>query len=735
MKRIALLFMAAAVLAACQKEKENVAEPAAPGTYTYTIKAGHGETRTDYDAEGTFTWTAGDQISVLFNNGTQNKFFTLTAAAPGATAVFSGEIEEGYTIGAADGTENDKKIWALYPASDQHTYVKPENEDAVVSFYVQPSADFTQTGFSANIPMYDLVAKEGSLSFKNLASTYKFIVKGLDPSIQNVKFTVYNQTTYALSGSWPIHAGEIYINYAYASPGSANSTLTYVNEAVNGEAVFYVSCCYWGKFQPHISIADADRDYVIQEFVATNELKPTSLTQVQPVAITVTAALPTVMVDGVIEEWDNKPVGTGSNNRILEWKYASDENNVYFLYKVDKSKIKLSTTSETPSFDWDAYIYVAFDNDQNAATPSASVNAGSGMTGGYEARAAIFPWRGNVEGSPECYKGIETNGDISCPVGTETGKVTVAGSFDGDYCYVEVCIPRNLIGNPTGTINVNHSMNWYTTGDAPITLAGPAEAKEAVITAEDVTVKVGKNKAIGATTNSSAAIEYVSGNTAVATVSSDGTVTGVAEGSTTITLSVPAVEGYYTAATKTINVTVEAASAAVIEIDGDMSDWDKFTLIPSEGNGAGRIRSWKIAGDSDNIYLYLVLRKNRMYSTQPIYIGFDWDETGAYHANNLSGCELLITTTPFTNSDSGSQPVSVQGFDTDASINGTVVADAVFAWDYDNGSSLSSSSSDHFLEISIPRSKLPSLPASGTTVKMGIDIEWYFSDMLSITLP
>ena len=88
MKRIALLFMAAAVLAACQKEKENVAEPAAPGTYTYTIEAGHGETRTDYDAEGTFTWTAGDQISVLFNNGTQNKFFTLTAAAPGATAVF-----------------------------------------------------------------------------------------------------------------------------------------------------------------------------------------------------------------------------------------------------------------------------------------------------------------------------------------------------------------------------------------------------------------------------------------------------------------------------------------------------------------------------------------------------------------------------------------------------------------------------------------------------------------------
>lgn len=624
MKRIALLFMAAAVLAACQKEKENVAEPAAPGTYTYTIKAGHGETRTDYAADGAFTWTAGDQISVLFNNGTQNKFFTLTAAAPGATAVFSGEIEEGYTIGAADGTETDKKIWGLYPASDQHAYA-----DGAVSFYVQPSADFTQTGFSANIPMGAQAAEEGTLSFKNLASTYKFIVKGLDPSIQNVKFTVYNQMTFGLSGSWTVSAGEdAYIDYGYADPATEKSTLTYVNEAVNGEAVFYVSCRYWGDFQPHISIADADRDFILQQFVADKALTPSSKSKVQPVSITVTAAMPSIMVDGIIEEWDDKPVGSGSNSRILEWKYASDEDNVYFLYKVDKSKIKLSTTSETPCFDQDAYIYVAFDNDQNAATPSASVNAGAGMTGGYEARAAIYPWRGNVEGSPECYKGIETNGDISCPVGTKTGNVTVAGSFDGDYCYVEVCIPRNLIGNPTGTINVNHSMNWYTTGDAPITLAGPAEVKEAVITAEDVTVKVGKNKAIGATTNSSAAIEYVSGNTAVATVSSDGTVTGVAEGSTTITLSVPAVEGYYTAATKTINVTVEAAASEGIEIDGDMSDWDEVTVAST--NDSNNYRVFKAAYDKDFIYLYT--KRVTVSGQRYIYYEFDLDNdstTGA----------------------------------------------------------------------------------------------------------
>lgn len=723
MKRIALLFMAAAVLAACQKEKENVAEPAAPGTYTYTIEAGHGETRTDYAADGAFTWTAGDQISVLFNNGTLNKFFTLTAAAPGATAVFSGEIEEGYTIGAADGTETDKKIWALYPASDQHSYT-----DGTVSFYVQPSADFTQTGFSANIPMGAQATEEGTLSFKNLASTYKFIVKGLDPSIQNVKFTVYNQSTHALSGSWPVSAGEDpYVNYNHADPGSANSTLTYVNEAVNGEAVFYVSCRYWGKFQPHITIADADRDYVLQEFVANKELQPTSKSKVQPVAITVTAALPTVMVDGVIEEWDDKPVGSGSNSRILEWKYASDEDNVYFLYKIAKSEIAFTT-----NYNWASYIYVAFDNDQNAATPSPDVSPGAGLHGGYEAVAGFYPWRGNVEGSPECHKGIETQGGISCPVGTETGKATIAGSFDGDYCYVEVCIPRNLIGNPTGTINVYHSMSWALTGEASITLAGPAEAREAVITAEDVTVKVGKNKAIGATTNSSAAIEYVSGNTAIATVSSDGTVTGVAEGSTTITLSVPAVEGYYTAATKTINVTVEAASAAVIEIDGDISDWDNFTSYTSAATS--RIRSWKFTADSENLYFLIVLRKNRTSNT-PLTIGFDWDDSGTYgDGNTMNGCELKFMSKPLTNAEKA-QPVCINGFDSLAEINGTVDASAVYVMDYDDGSSVSSDNADHYVELSVPRSKLPSLPASGSTINIGPSYNYYFAGFQSITLP
>ena len=89
----------------------------------------------------------------------------------------------------------------------------------------------------------------------------------------------------------------------------------------------------------------------------------------------------------------------------------------------------------------------------------------------------------------------------------------------------------------------------------------PDKTVTAVITANDVTVEEGKTVSIGAATNSSEAISYSSANTDIATVTTAGAVTGIKEGSTDITLSVPAVEGKFTAAEKTIKVTVTAAPA------------------------------------------------------------------------------------------------------------------------------------------------------------------------------
>ena len=196
-----MMLMAAAALASCEKSNLNE-QKAQEGSYVYTISAmapdmvdanapAQAPTRTDYAADGTFSWSAGDAISVLFHNGDVNKFFTLTTTESGASVKFSGSIEAGYEIGASDGDANDKKIWALFPASANHTYTA----GSFPKFYVQPSVDFSATHFSANIPMYALNADEGAFSFTNIASTYKFIVTGIKDGVDKVQFRIHNQET------------------------------------------------------------------------------------------------------------------------------------------------------------------------------------------------------------------------------------------------------------------------------------------------------------------------------------------------------------------------------------------------------------------------------------------------------------------------------------------------------------------------------------------------------------
>ena len=86
----------------------------------------------------------------------------------------------------------------------------------------------------------------------------------------------------------------------------------------------------------------------------------------------------------------------------------------------------------------------------------------------------------------------------------------------------------------------------------------PDKTVTATITASDVTVEEEQTVSIGAATNSSEAISYTSADPTIATVSTAGAVTGVKAGNTTISMKVNAVEGKFTAAETTINVTVTA---------------------------------------------------------------------------------------------------------------------------------------------------------------------------------
>lgn len=114
----------------------------------------------------------------------------------------------------------------------------------------------------------------------------------------------------------------------------------------------------------------------------------------------------------------------------------------------------------------------------------------------------------------------------------------------------------NLVCTPTVNKGTNQLNLWEPAHFESTFIGGVITVKATA------SVAVGATVALGATVNTGAALSYVSSDPSVATVSADGTVTGVKEGEATITITAPAGTGYG-AAEATCKVTVTAASAAV----------------------------------------------------------------------------------------------------------------------------------------------------------------------------
>ena len=478
---IPMMLMAAAALASCEKQNIVNEPDTQKATYTYTISASAPEmealnaagaaqapTRTDYSAGGTFSWSAGDAISVLFHKGDDNKFFTLTTTGSGANATFSGSIDADYEIGASDGTVSDKKIWALFPASANHTYTAGSNP----TFYVQPSVDFSATYFSANIPMYALLTDEGTLSFQNLASTYKFNIKNLDNSVNKVRIQVSNQTTYGLSGSWPIH-NDKYINFGYADPGSAKSCLSYTANVSENAVSFYVSCRYYGTFQPILTIYDAETGFVLKKVTATVAKTPNYMNKVWPIAIAAPGTGSPLLSEfginwGGLDMYpadDSKDSFPGDGERIIDWKVTSDATNIYFYYKTS------SAVAQSRGV-WNAYIVTGFDTDNDSATGE---DGSYGLGSGFEARSIAYPFS-NSAGDPVSFYAPgspNSSSQIKCPIsGSSTAYVATNGSANGEYAYVEICVPREHIGSPasSSTIRVRNAYGSTSCAAQTITL-------------------------------------------------------------------------------------------------------------------------------------------------------------------------------------------------------------------------------------------------------------------------
>jgi hypothetical protein len=464
-KFIYILAFAGLVAVACSKEAPTTKEQTSEvGTYTFVLNASVAEelTKTTYDGDKTFSWSKGDQISVLFHNASNdNKFFTLTTVNSGGSAKFTGEITNGYTIGASDTGIK----WALYPAST-HTY---DLTTQFPVFNIPAVTDFSATHYSANLPMAAEGDDNGNFTFKHMTNAFKFTFTNLD--VAKVQITIENTAGYDISGDNPVNKSGSDNYIAYNTWGSSTRVISFIADVPSSKTVsVYVPYRMWDSgFKPKFTITNYATNGVIKTGTATSTFSSTfgeALNTIGRVMIlpaisapgTGYVFTPAITIDGNMSDWAGATTLTSATTgRIREWKFKSDEQFVYVYVKLRAEKV--ATTKN---------LYVGFDTDNDSST---QISAYAGDMTGCEAVAKIVPV--SADDPLTLVSGLDPNSRVYSSTGSSTsGTVKCAGYIESGEAYVEISIPRSELGIPAAgaSISVGCSYEWNLTGNSSVTL-------------------------------------------------------------------------------------------------------------------------------------------------------------------------------------------------------------------------------------------------------------------------
>ena len=439
-----ILFMAAAALTACN-EKVSYDEPFQEEEkgYTFSLTASSvdtedANTRSTYTDAGVFSWSADDKISVLFNDGVTNKFYTLTNdTGAGSTATFTGVIDAGYSVGSTSGVK-----WALYPASNNHTF-----DGTVPTFYIPSETDYSAGEFSANIPMMALGDGDNVFAFKLMGPTYKFTFTGIDDSIDNVKFVMENTSSPGLSGNITVSTDAYIGNYGYFLNFSSSNTKTVsCTRAVkpDGSAEFYVPCRYYGSYTPVISLYDAnDLSTPLVTNTATSVQTLTG-TKVKRITIPVSGGVWSFTSNYGIDWSSVTATGVGNNENIPSVKATAVGDYIYLYMEVLESALL-----ENDNYDYCTVLQLYLGGGANSADWKWSNNTlyhsgvnfcwlvadGSPATGSYDSNA------------------LYNEGHATVHSGTAYYEIKMNRPTAGDYSY--------LYSDSKAQIGVLIFKNWY----------------------------------------------------------------------------------------------------------------------------------------------------------------------------------------------------------------------------------------------------------------------------------
>lgn len=361
----ALTFLA---FLACSKQAEITALEEMtpdPGKYIFTISASVDDsfTKTDYTNKGQFSWSAHDKISVLFHDGETHRFYdleTVAGAAHGESAVFVGQIDEGFVLGASDG-----KYWALYPAG-AHTYDASAGRPV---FNIPQVTDFTTaTHVSANLPMaYSNGSNPNAFTFNNASCPYKISFKNVD--VAKVRFTVTHSASRKLSGNFTMEKSTSNVGlWSQASSDVSDRSVSFIKNVSGDKTVdFYFSIPRWGEdagFQPTITLKDEDTGYTIYTSTAKSDWSEVEKLQPKYNRMVILPSIPasglgSPFVSSYDIDWLTAPGVSGStasgNDAVKCLKYSATGSKLYLYFELDESKLY-----NDPAYQYGNHWYMFF---------------------------------------------------------------------------------------------------------------------------------------------------------------------------------------------------------------------------------------------------------------------------------------------------------------------------------------------------------------------------------------
>lgn len=450
--RFFLAAFATAVLASCSTvEREEPGIEVPEGFKVLTVDAGRTLTKTSYAGEVIFSWSEGDRISVLCNNGSADSWQTFTADGPGAVSTFTAVVPDNTVIGALDGTKA-----ALYPADEGHVYT----DENTISFHLPAERDFRageNTHKESGIPMFAWGDDDDCFAFANLTGAVRFTFCNIPSEVTQVKMVFENTTHLKLNGLYTLalddDAAKVFWPAASSEEASENS-VTYYADVENGVARFYLpyaagSLWAWN----HLTLSDASTDAALYSNTKVGQINVTqNRIVVLPSLDVATGTVEAGYTSAYGIDWSTVPASANAGSDYLaikSMKATADEDYLYVYLEVNPDVL-------TRTHQYDHYIKVmaATSDGSNSwwSTPSKVEKIGNSSWAVHDGNIAFLdfgtnPAEGNVlAASATWYYEIRMSRATNAAI-TDPGKVNIGVVLDDTFY-------QNTYGHTQGDVPV-----------------------------------------------------------------------------------------------------------------------------------------------------------------------------------------------------------------------------------------------------------------------------------------